>query len=556
MGGGLIGTVGLAGTTMGRAEEKVDARKETLSADVVIAGGGLGGCAAALAALRNNLKVIMTEETDWIGGQLTQQGVPPDEHRWIETHGATQLYRDLRTRVRAYYRNNFPLTDAARAKDDLNPGDGAVSRLCHEPRVALAVLNDLFAPYIGAGKLTLLLEHKVNDAEVSGNRVTSLTAIHGPSRNRKVLTAPYFVDATELGDLLPLTRTEYVKGAESRAETKELHALEQANPRNNQAFTMVFAIDYLPGENHVIEKPREYEFWKNLVPKMDKPWSGRLLDLKYSSPQTLAPKELGFHPEGIALDGKLNLWNYRRIINKNNFTPGTYDSDVTVVNWPQNDYFLGDIIDVSEKEFSKHVERGKQLSLSLLYWLQTEAPRPDGGKGWPGLRLRKDVMGTEDGLAKYPYVRESRRIKAVFTILEEHVGAENRAQITGQASGSKAAEFYDSVGVGYYHIDLHPSSGGNNYIDFASLPFQIPLGALLPVRTENLLPANKNIGTTHITNGCYRLHPVEWSIGEAVGMLVKFSGEKKVSPRVVREKHLEEFQAFIRSQGIETAWPA
>ncbi|MCF2491242.1 FAD-dependent oxidoreductase [Dyadobacter sp. CY347] len=30
---------------------------------------------------------------------------------------------------------------------------------------------------------------------------------------------------------------------------------------------------------------------------------------------------------------------------------------------------------------------------------------------------------------------------------------------------------------------------------------------------ENLLPSNKNIGTTHITNGCYRLYPVEWSIG-------------------------------------------
>lgn len=556
LGGGLAGTLGLTGMTPKHAEAKTDARQETIRADVVIADGGLGGCAAALAALRNNLTVVLTEETDWIGGQLTQQGVPPDEHSWIETHGATRLYRDLRTRIREYYKDNYPLTDAARKKKDLNPGDGAVSRLCHEPRVALAVLNDLFAPYVSAGKLTLLLEHKVNDAQVSGNRVISLTATHPPTKNSKVLSAPHFVDATELGDLLPLTHTEYVRGAESRAETKELHAPDNANPRNNQAFTVVFAMDYLPGENHVIEKPREYDFWKNLVPKMDKPWSGRLLDLKYSSPKTLEPKELGFHPEGISLEGKLNLWNYRRIINKSNFKDGTYDSDITIVNWPQNDYFLGDLIDVSAKEFNRHFERGKQLSLSLLYWLQTEAPRPDGGKGWPGLRLRKDVMGTEDGLAKYPYVRESRRIKAVFTVLEEHVGAENRAQATGLASANKAAEFYDSVGVGYYHIDLHPSSAGNNYIDFASLPFQIPLGALLPVRMENILPANKNIGTTHITNGCYRLHPVEWSIGEAVGMLVKFSREKNVNPRVVREKYLEEFQAFVRSQGVETEWPA
>ena len=197
------------------------------------------------------------------------------------------------------------------------------------------------------------------------------------------------------------------------------------------------------------------------------------------------------------------------------------------------------------------------MSLSFLYWLQTEVERPDGGKGWKGLRLRNDVMGTEDGLAKYPYVRESRRIKALFTVLEEHVGKEQRASVSGLSRDElKAATFDDSVGIGYYHIDLHPSSRGDNYIDFPSLPFQIPLGALIPQNMENLLPANKNIGTTHITNGCYRLHPVEWSIGEAVGMLVPFALSKNVTPKQVREDNalLREFQTMVRSQGVETEW--
>src|SRR4028118_1618003 len=87
-----------------------DAAKQ-LRADLVIAGGGVGGCAAALSSLRNNLSVILTEQTDWIGGQLTQQGVPPDEHPWIETHGATALYRDFRNRVRKYYKMHYPLTE-------------------------------------------------------------------------------------------------------------------------------------------------------------------------------------------------------------------------------------------------------------------------------------------------------------------------------------------------------------------------------------------------------------------------------------------------------------
>jgi hypothetical protein len=217
----------------------------------------------------------------------------------------------------------------------------------------------------------------------------------------------------------------------------------------------------------------------------------------------------------------------------------------------------GNLIGGGPEEFKKHVDSAKQLSLSLLYWLQTEAPRPGNGFGWPGLRLRKDIMGTEDGLAKYPYIRESRRIKALFTILEEHIGKENRALVTGIKNNITAAKFKDSIGVGYYHIDLHPTCGRNNYIDFDSLPFQIPLGALIPESMENLIPASKNIGTTHITNGCYRLHPVEWNIGESAGSLVAFALRKKVSPRMVCEKEnlLEDFQKMIRLQGIETHWP-
>jgi hypothetical protein len=526
-----------------------------LSADVIICGGGLGGCAAALAALRNNLKVILTEETDWIGGQIAQQGVPPDEHQWIETHGATKLYRNFRNSVREYYKTNYQLTESARADRYFNPGDGSVSKLCHEPRVAQAVLLHMLAPYITSEKLILLTEYKIEAADVSGNKVRSVSAVSQHNDGELILTAPYFIDATELGDLLPLTNTGFNTGSESQKETGELHAAEKADPENNQAFTSCFAMDYLHGEDHTIEKPYDYDFWRNFKP--DPPWPGRLLNLNYTNPSSLTPKELAFNPQGLDTSPLLNLWNYRRIINKNNFRTGTFQSDITVVNWPQNDYMKGNLIGAGTEDFKKHIDSAKQLSLSLLYWLQTEVPGPGDSFGWPGLRLRKDIMGTEDGLAKYPYIRESRRIKAIFTVLEEHVGKENRSLITGKKINVTAAEFKDSIGVGYYHIDLHPTCGRNNYIDFDSLPFQIPLGALIPERMENLIPANKNIGTTHITNGCYRLHPVEWNIGESAGSLVAFALSKKATPRVVRENKslLEDFQKIIRMQGIETHWP-
>jgi hypothetical protein len=526
------------------------------AAEVVIVGGGLGGCAAALAAARAGLRVILTEETDWIGGQVTAQAVPPDEHPWIESFGCTRSYRRYREAVRAYYREHYPLTEEARANLRLNPGNGSVSRLCHEPRVSLAVLQQMLAPYLSGRRLRVLLEHRVAGAEVERDRVVAVTVRDLRGNRQVALTGPYFVDATELGELLPLTKTEYVAGAEAQSETGEPHAAPAANPANQQAVTCCFAMDYLEGEDHTIERPAEYEFWRSYVPELRPAWPGPLLSWRMSDPITLKVRQIIFDP--TLKSAGANLWTYRRIADAANFTPGAYPSGISLVNWPQNDYWLGPLVEAPAEMAAKHLQRAKQLSLSLLYWMQTEAPRPDGKTGWKGLRLREDVVGTADGLAKQPYVRESRRILAEFTIKEQHVGTEARVRATGKPREEVAAEaFPDSVGVGAYRIDLHPSTGGDNYIDLSSVPFQIPLGALLPRRVENLLPACKNIGATHVTNGAYRLHPVEWNIGEAAGALAAFCVQAKEPPRQVRRdaKRLAEFQQRLRNQGFELEWP-
>ncbi len=524
-----------------------------VATDVVIIGGSVGGCAAALAAARRGLRVIMTEETDWIGGQLTAQAVPPDENPWIETFGGTRSYLQYRQRVRDYYARNYPLTGEARAKAHLNPGNGSVSRLCHEPRVSLAVLEEIFAPFVSGQRLMILRRHQAVDAEVNGDRVEAVRVRNLETGHDIVLRAPMFIDATELGDLLPLTKTEYVTGAEAQKDTGEPHAPAQAAPQNMQSFTCCFAMDYIAGEDHTIEKPAEYDFWREYVPNLRPPWCGRLLSWEFCDPRSLKAKKNPADP--VAGTG---LWTYRRIADKAQFVPGTYRGDISLVNWPQNDYLLGNLCEVTPEEAARNLNRAKQLSLSLLYWMQTEAPRADGGTGWKGLRLRGDVVGTEDALAKYPYIRESRRIRAEFTILEQHVSTDYRAKET-KTSGEEvtAARFPDSVGIGCYRIDLHPSTGGDNYIDISSVPFQIPLGALLPQRVENLLPACKNLGVTHISNGCYRLHPVEWNIGESAGALVAFCAAHKTVPRAVRKKSdlLRGFQNRLGEEGVPIAWP-
>ncbi len=541
---------------MSRAPRGARAPRE-LSADVVIIGGGVGGCAAALAATRLGARVILTEETDWLGGQLTQQAVPPDENPWIESHGGTDSYLRYRSLVRQYYRDHYPLTAQLRENPTFNPGGGSVSRLCHEPRVSVAVLDSMLASAVSFDQLTILRECCPVEADVAGDRVKSVT-VQNVDGDRVTLHAPFLLDATEQGDLLPLTGTEYVTGFESQKETGEAHAPAEAQPQNIQAVTWCFPVEYLDGEDHTIDKPQQYAFWRDYVPDLTPPWSGKLLDLAMSHPHTLAYRPMGFNPIGATPEGHYNLFVYRKIAQKSNFSGPTYRGDITLINWPQNDYLLGNFHDVSEKELARHIEGARQLSLSLLYWLQTEAPRPDGGAGWKGLRLRPDLVGTADGLAKRPYIRESRRIRADFTVVEQHIAKAAREEIAKRTGGDVSAEhFADSVGIGYYRLDLHPSTGGDNYIDMAALPFQIPLGSLLPRRMENLLPACKNLGVTHLTNGCYRLHPVEWNIGEAAGALAAFCLREKEPPRKIRQdkQRLEAFQKTLtETLGVRLQW--
>ena len=531
-----------------------------LDTEILVVGGGLGGVAAALAAASHGRRVVLTEETGWLGGQLTAQAVPPDENPWIERFGSTRTYRDLRAGIRDHYRRHYPLRAEAAKRPELNPGAGRVSKLCGEPRVALAVIEAMLAPHVSAGRIHVLRHHRPVEAHTTGDRVDAVVLESG--EGKVTVNAQYVLDATENGDLLPLTGTEHVTGAESHADHGEPHAPAKAAPANLQGITYCFAVSHHEGENHVIDKPEMYGFWRDYQPDF---WPGPLLGFVAPDPRTLEPVKRTFVPNppgdplAVAADqsadaGDKELWAFRRILARNLHTDGAFDSDITLVNWPLNDYWLKPALTIpghtTEADVATAHHEAKQLSLSVLYWLQTEAPRADGGTGFPSLKLRPDVTDTKDGLAKSAYVREARRIKAVTTVTEHDVSAE----ILG-VDGRVRRE--DAVGVGSYRIDLHPSTGGDNYIDVASVPYEIPLGALLPVRTANLLPAGKNIGTTHITNGCFRLHPVEWNIGEVAGLLAAFAISEDVEPRDVKTdaRLFEDFARVLDAAGVERRWP-
>jgi len=245
---------------------------------------------------------------------------------------------------------------------------------------------------------------------------------------------------------------------------------------------------------------------------------------------------------------KGGLWTYRRLIDSAQFGQN-FPSDLSMFNWPGNDYRETSIIDRPAGEVAAALQDAKRASLGFLHWVQTEAPAEGDRRGAPELRLRPDIMGSADGLAKFPYIRESRRIKALRTVAEQDVSAHFQA-------GPWAAHFEDSVGVGWYPIDIHRAGPEDVGISCRTRPFQIPLGALIPIRVRNLIAAAKNIGTTHITNGCFRLHPVEWNIGEVAGALAAFCLDQGKSAAAVHGDVAlrTAFQRSLVSEGVPLAW--
>ena len=164
------------------------------------------------------------------------------------------------------------------------------------------------------------------------------------------------------------------------------HALPgPADPMDQQAITWCAALEWRPGEDHTIDQPEGYEFWRNYRADF---WPGPQLGWATQEPETGRPLSRPLFSDSGAQD----LWTFRRIRYGGHYADDV--SDVTLVNWPQVDYWLTPLIGVTQDERWVSLKKARELSLCFVHWLQTDAPRPDGGTGYPGLRTCPEVLGT------------------------------------------------------------------------------------------------------------------------------------------------------------------
>lgn len=484
--------------------------------------------AAALTALDQGATVIIVAPQRWLGGQMTSQGVSAlDEHRYIELFGGAPHYQLLRQLLRQRMASLYGITISDEAT--FNPGNAWVSNLCFFPQVAADIIAEMLAPYTASQQLTILyqtLPIAVAKEDLVISRITCRD-VDGISHE---IFSRFFIDASEHGDVMALADLAYVTGAEAHIDTGEQNAPPTAQPHEIQGFTFGFAVEFCPHQSHIIVKPEGYESLRDRQPFT----------------LTLTGQDGEARPFRMFVDGPTGLppfWTYRRLWDGQHTTPPT--ADIALINWNSNDYHHGTIIDVDHATIAQRIDEAKRLSLAFLYWLQTEVPRDDGsGLGYPELKLRPDIMGTHDGLSMEPYVRESRRTLGSTRIVAEDL-------LVATQPLARARAYPDSVGIGWYFMDLHPAPGNPHSMFAPTRPFQIPMGALIPPDCHNLIMSCKNIATTHLSNGSYRLHPVEWNIGVAAGMMAHLAIVQQVAPR---ELPVWSVQKELLALGHPIAW--
>jgi hypothetical protein len=516
----------------------------TLRAEIAVVGASLGGVMAAVQACKQGRSVVLLAEHDWLGGQLTAQAVPPDEHRAIERGGASASYLNFRRFVRAHYAAQPDFVDRTEMTEGLNPGDGWVSRLCFEPRVAANYVEALLRPFVEDGLLhiergALLAEHALQ-AMVAAQRIDRVEFTDAAG-DRAVLIARMYLDATDTGALIKRAGLRYRLGKESHAAFSESDAPTYADVRDQQPVTFVMALRRHNDARNLgaVEMPAEYGVWRNYV----LPHFGHRLFGEYMpGARSGESARLPLFASGQTLD----WWRYRRIISSQNWR--TPRDEVSLTNWAQNDFAQFCLLDgdVSEIEV---VRRAKALSQCFLHWLQTEAPRDDGGsEGYPELQLATDVLGTADGFAQQIYVRESRRIVGLSTLTQNDIYANGLKQMAVSAR--------DSVGVAWYNMDIHPTCISGHGVNAHVRPFVLPIGIFVPADCANLIPACKNISVTHLVNAATRVHPVEWMVGEVAGLLAShaLSTQISLSKIATDPAATRSFQQLVQDAGIPIEW--
>ncbi|MEM9144538.1 MAG: FAD-dependent oxidoreductase, partial [Bacteroidota bacterium] len=445
--------------------------------DVLIIGGGAGGTSAGIQAARMGAKVQILEKTKWLGGMLTSAGGSASDGNHQLPSG---IWGEFREKLYKYY--GGPKAVAT----------GWVSHTLFEPSVGNRILKEMTS----IPNLTIAFNADYQKIEKRGD---AWLVTYTQGRKSESIGASILIDATETGELLPLVDAEYRLGMDSKSDTGEQEAPDEANDIV-QDLTYVTILEDVGAVKHrrgLVKKPKGYsaEAYACACKREDGEMFG-------------------------AVSGCEQMLNYGRLPNNK-----------YMINWPNcgNDFFVN-WPELSVSEQREQFKKAKDFTQGFVYYIQNEL-------GFKNLRLAEEFP-TKDGYPMIPYHREGRRAKGKTFLVVDHLERPYDFKL-----------YKTGVAVGDYPIDHHhdknPEAPEIDFINIRVPSYSIPMGSLVPQQVDNFLVADKNISVSNIVNGTTRLQPVVLGIGQAAGAIagqtvLKQSKTSKVSIREVQQALLEQ----------------
>lgn len=451
-------------------------RDQNRITDVLIIGGTTSGISAGLQSARLNVPTLIVEETPWLGGMLTAGGVSATDGNHSLHSG---IWNEFRNRLRTHYGGEAALAT------------GWVSNTQFEPHIGDSILKSMAAE---EKQLSVIYGYHLTGIIKESNKVTG-AVFENEKHDHLTVQASVVIDATDLGDGLPMADAAYDLGMEARSKTGEEMAPVSANNIVQDLTWVATLKDYGPGTDKTIQRPKNYD------PEMYRGSCTRTVD-------------------SVLIDCDKML-NYGRLPN-NKF----------MINWPRkgNDIYLN-VVEMDWSTRRKELNKAKERTLGFIYYIQTEL-------GYKNIGPADDEFPTDDKLALVPYHREGRRLHGIKRLTINHV-----IDIYG-----KEPLYRTGISVGDYPVDHHHGCNPDApVIRFPSVPsFNIPLGALIPEKIDGLIVSDKAISVSNLINGATRLQPCVMLTGQAAGTLAALS---VINNQNVREINIRKLQQTLLDAG-------
>lgn len=435
---------------------------ETIKTDVLVIGGGASGVAAAIQSARSKIKTILVEPGPWLGGSMTAGGMCILEGNRNLPSG---IYGEFRGRVIDFYKKTAGYDTTHNAPLVFEPYTGAaiLKKITDTVKNLTVKLNTPFT--------TVKKNGAVWEVSITQNGKTD------------VIKAKVLVDATELGDVVAKTGTILTSGFDSRGDTKEALAPENATNQIQDITWIAIIKDYGQGSEPVMAQPQGYDA------------------AQYSGLKAGEVKKL-------LATGKLPNGKY-------------------MVKWSWNQSSVTSD-DLKPENRDEAFRKARLRTLGLIYYLQTAL-------GYKNLGL-SDEYNTPDHLPNIPFIRENRRVAGLVRMVLDDI-------YTPYTRESKL--YRTSIGVGDASPGQHYSVAGAPKVNYPPFPaYSIPLGAVVVKDQENLLVTEKAMSVTHLVNGSITYPSVQMTLGQGVGATAAYCAffkltTKQLRPRIIQGEILD-----------------